>query len=417
MADWTDDLLPASLDGVRFLYREVASTVGRRKIVHQFPGRDEPYNEDMGREARRFDISAFVIGDTYMRERDVLRDMIEKKDGTFTFVHPYWGDMRVQILEPARFIERDDRGRYCEISPLVLGEAGSFEPRVALNTKTAVRASAAAVQVAVATKTRFSLLGAINAVLSSVTKGINAASAQIRKVNGKISAQMHLINNITQALNEFESQINTLRNTPTMLMNNLGLLVDSLMRLIADAPQPTVRPDTIGALPDAVAVAMEAFRDIATFVYEETVIPTPTPQSVIETTALADLAYTMKASALASTSGILPDLEFVSANDAAAVLTELATVADELMAVEGIDDEIVDSVSALKTELVKHLTLSVQQLPRLTTFTAPSTLPALVIAWEVHEDATRDLEIADRNHIPHPGYVHGSVPLEILGDA
>ena len=47
---------------------------------------------------------------------------------------------------------------------------------------------------------------------------------------------------------------------------------------------------------------------------------------------------------------------------------------------------------------------------------AEPTLPALVIAHQVHADATRENEIIKRNAITHPGFVQAGYALEVLTD-
>jgi hypothetical protein len=56
---WRDGLVPASYRNVRF-HCEVQSREGGRRVVeHQFPKKEDPFGEDMGREAQSFSIRAY----------------------------------------------------------------------------------------------------------------------------------------------------------------------------------------------------------------------------------------------------------------------------------------------------------------------------------------------------------------------
>jgi prophage DNA circulation protein len=53
---WRDVLLsqPASFRGVIFHVETGGKSSGRRTVTHEYPKRDDPYAEDMGRVARHF---------------------------------------------------------------------------------------------------------------------------------------------------------------------------------------------------------------------------------------------------------------------------------------------------------------------------------------------------------------------------
>lgn len=80
-------LLPASFRGVPFLVNDDRGQGGRRNQTHEYPFRDEPYTEDLGRRARRFGFSAFVLGDDCALQREALLAAFEQK-GAGSLVHP-----------------------------------------------------------------------------------------------------------------------------------------------------------------------------------------------------------------------------------------------------------------------------------------------------------------------------------------
>ena len=59
---WRDRLLPASFRGARFFVATDTRQGGRRLAVHEYPLRDIPYAEDLGRKARTYAIEAVLVG-------------------------------------------------------------------------------------------------------------------------------------------------------------------------------------------------------------------------------------------------------------------------------------------------------------------------------------------------------------------
>jgi hypothetical protein len=58
---WRDALLPAMFDGCPFHVEAGSQGGGRRIAVHQFPKRDLPYSEDMGRRATEITVRGYCI--------------------------------------------------------------------------------------------------------------------------------------------------------------------------------------------------------------------------------------------------------------------------------------------------------------------------------------------------------------------
>jgi hypothetical protein len=63
---WRDALLPAMFDGVPFFCDSGIRETGRRAVVHEYPKRDTPYAEDMGRRAIQYSVRGYVIA--YVRD-------------------------------------------------------------------------------------------------------------------------------------------------------------------------------------------------------------------------------------------------------------------------------------------------------------------------------------------------------------
>ena len=58
---WRSRLMPAKFRGARFHVDTGVRESGRRIVPHEFPKRDVPYAEDMGRRAREFTVRGYII--------------------------------------------------------------------------------------------------------------------------------------------------------------------------------------------------------------------------------------------------------------------------------------------------------------------------------------------------------------------
>jgi prophage DNA circulation protein len=84
---WRDQLLPASFASQQFHCEVNSREGGQRLVVHQFPKRDLPYAETMGRRAMEFTIRGYCIAypknsqsglPLYQRDYRIARDNLVK---------------------------------------------------------------------------------------------------------------------------------------------------------------------------------------------------------------------------------------------------------------------------------------------------------------------------------------------------
>ncbi len=156
---WRGILLsePASFRGVEFHVEAGTRTSGRRTVVHEYPKRWDdvngglPYSEDMGRHARRFTFTGYLVYrpriyrdvDDYVTQRKRLYEALEKEDAG-RLVHPVFapGGM-LAICERYSMSETRERGGYTafEMSFVEAGKAVSALGN-AVNTNANVKSQA-----------------------------------------------------------------------------------------------------------------------------------------------------------------------------------------------------------------------------------------------------------------------------------
>lgn len=120
--EWRSRLRTASFRGVEFKYDVIGRAGGRRINPNEFPYRDEPYTEDLGRRMRRFSVTGYVIGPDFLDQRDDLIDALEA-EGPATLVHPTGGEFLVNSGDFTS-VERRERGRVVEFE-MQFVEAGT----------------------------------------------------------------------------------------------------------------------------------------------------------------------------------------------------------------------------------------------------------------------------------------------------
>lgn len=117
---WRDILLSAqaSFRGVMFHVETSAVSSGRRTVVHEYPKRNTPYSEDMGRSVRRLNFSGYLVYRpsnplyVYTDQRISLYKALEADDAG-PLIHPvYCPDSLLVMCDRFSMTESRERGGY-----------------------------------------------------------------------------------------------------------------------------------------------------------------------------------------------------------------------------------------------------------------------------------------------------------------
>jgi prophage DNA circulation protein len=115
---WRDALIPASFRGALFHVENSSRGGGRRMVVHQYPKRNVPYAEDMGREATRWNFSGYLIHGDYGFPGNVLQQVAALNsalddDDAGLLIHPLLGSMLV-MCERWSYSDKRQTGGFFE---------------------------------------------------------------------------------------------------------------------------------------------------------------------------------------------------------------------------------------------------------------------------------------------------------------
>ena len=104
---------------------------------------------------------------------------------------------------------------------------------------------------------------------------------------------------------------------------------------------------------------------------------------------------------------------FTSTDEALETQGALTDQLDSLM--ESTDnDEVYSALQNMRTQVAAGIPGADQDLAEVTELTPTSTLPSLILSYELYGSVDQEQDIIDRNDIAHPGFILGGRPLEVL---
>lgn len=387
---WRDRIptTQGSFRGAEFFVESDDGAFGRRTQTHDYPKRDKPYVEDMGRASREITFDAVIIGPDYDRARDALIAALEQP-GPGMLVHPYYGTLRVTLTAPARKHETTREGGKCTFTITCVEGGDLVFPSAVTDTAAGVQAKAntALEKARKAFSKRFDFTGLpgwqLVELVNSVGKELDSVNSYVGDIAGGIAAVIRAPYNLAAVITD---GLQTLRNTITEPLRALNLYkgLFSAGNGAAPIPQTTSNRQAQAANTDAMF-------------------------ALIQQTATIEA---IQSSSQAS---------YTSSDDAMAVRDELLTAIDNQMertdiSGQSIDDELYQSLADLRAAMADDLRIRGARLPEIEHVEFTATLPALVLAHLVFGDAERDAEIIERNRISHPLFVRGGQSLEVLSE-
>lgn len=391
--------MPASFRGVAFYCDATDGEIGRRVALHEYPLRDLPYAEDLGRKARRYTLDGYVLGVDYMAARDALIAAIEAA-GPGILVHPYLGQMSVTVLEARGPRESTAEGGMARFSLTFVESGEALFPTAVTDTTEAVAAAA--------DDTWEVLAGEFSEVFDVTSRPAWVAAAAASLMDTLVSALAEvqdLIPSVPQAAVDFVADLET-----------LSAGIETLIRAPQDlAMQVMGLVQQVALLPDRPLRALSAYRSLWDVLSDTPEVPGDTGNRSQQAANQQALIALVQRVALVESVRTAATVEYTSAQEAMTLRDELGDRLDAVM--ESASDTVYNVMVPLRAAMVRDMADRAVRLPRLVTVTPAITLPALVLAYRFYGDAGRASEIVARNGIRHPGFVTGGRALEVLADA
>lgn len=382
---WRENYQQASFRGALFYVDTIDGTYGRRSVTHEYPDRDKPYTEDLGRKAREFTVSAYAVGSEYQSIRDALISACEAP-GAGQLVHPYKGRMTVCCTALTVRESRKDGG-YCEFSITFVEDGASTFPSAIINL---VRSTAAAAGLTIeAARADFLDVFLIPKLPQFVRDELAAVTSLI----------LNPLNSVINASNEFADGWTALQNDINDLIQQPDLLADRIISSIRrvtgggnDAGSSSVyrQLTNIGATIPPVAVTTSTRQ-----------IQSNSQQALIDLTERVALACNCELAA-----GFAFDSYQAAEAERGLLLSEIDDKSDTS------PDDVYDSLLGLRTQIARAI--PAPGLPEIRTIRIRTTIPAIVQAYRLYGDASKADDLISRNQIRHPGFVAGGTDIEVL---
>jgi prophage DNA circulation protein len=389
-------LVGASFRGAPFFVEVSDRTGGRRTVVHEFPQRDDPYVEDLGRLPRTFRLEGYVVGPDYLAQRDALLAALEDEAGPGELVHPYYGTVRAVCTSLVTRETRADGGHAVFQLDFQVVPAVAPAPVDAPDLPAQVAGAADAAGLAVTTELEqsYEVDGQPSFALQSLADEYSAF------VDG-LEAELAPLAEATQEAAALQADILILRSATTSLVKKPGDMTGSLLAVLEDLA------DTIVETPRAVALALaEVYADLGA-------VPAAlgiTATRVLERANQLALVAGLRRMLAIEAARLLPLVRYETLDDATADAAAIAAL---------LDDQAAAATSSYPdlVELRAQLRRAVpgdQVLARLITVERPVAVPSILLAYQLYGSTAREGDLVARNRVRHPGFVVGT--LQAISD-
>ncbi len=441
---------PGSLNGVKFFVESGAGKFGRRTVIHEFPGRDMPYIEDMGRKGRHLTLQLFVIGADYMTGRDALIAEIEKP-GLKRIVHPWLGRMNMIVLE-FELSESTREGGVAIFTVVMSESVGEVLPAAVVNTQSAtlaavktahlsVIANMSATVMSAATYVQTTLGNAIddlNIGYQNMIAGLPIPAGALTAVVSGAEAAIRGQNPLSAILGQWStpagivSSVVSLASGSTGLLCNLvqlsysGLLRGGALTNLGVSTNyfggsPVTPPNLVRAVQPAPIMPLPyTVRPLTPLRLVQALnpqiiwplLPQNTPTQIQAATHVSALQTAVAQVAAIEQARLSSALAYARRQDAFAVRDYVCGQLAKIVLTA--DNNVYSPIKLLQAAVYADLTAIGNSDPQVNLFTPSSTLPALVIAYGLYGDASREVDILARNPGIDPVFVPGGLPLEVL---
>lgn len=433
--DWRSRLRDAEFRGVPFSVEDDEGSFGRRVQVHEYPNRDKPFTEDLGRATRRLSINAYLIGDDYAEQRDRLIVAIETA-GPGTLVHPQYGEMQGSIDGSVRVAHSTAEGRMCRVS-FQFVESGELSfPTAGIATANRLSETGGFFDDAIDSMFEaFSLSGIPDFIQSDVLADaadmLGTVADAFKMVDSGVSAAMRLLQGDLSvilmppsAANDFVRALQKAWRAGDRIYGDTSDLVTMVKTMSGVTLDPGLAPRGTWPTDSGSVSAQKARSNLVASAIRTTAISTsanivtdlPQPRTAP--------SQSRQAGTMSNVTGAQVATDIINVSHSALDSTAQSTTVnppptwDALTDIRGAintaidqeqlrttDDALFLQIAALRTDLNRDISARLAQAERTAQRTPSEVLPAIVLAAGWYDDAAREADILDRNSVRHPGFV------------
>lgn len=387
----TDNLRPASFRGIAFSVVQHEAAGGKAVVPHEFPGRDVPYVEELGRNARTFDVEAYLVGADYLERRDRLLEALQEP-GAGELVHPWLGNLRVHARS-WRIRESAREARMCLLAVSFVAAGTQVAPSSATVPGDQVRAAGATLLEQVAAEAIEILEGSLRpgAAAEGAADSWQAAGGELEKLE---------LRGPLDKVAAWRERVRSLSDRAEQLAANPASLVGEIRSVFDDLQAAAGTPRNLVTNLDETARRLLELRGSKRH---------GGPAADEAADATSDLIVRNIAESAAQAAALR---SWETYDDAVRNRQLVVELLDELGA--SASDAAYAAMQDLAAQLVEAVPPPDTNLPRLDQLTLQRTRPAIVLSYQLYDTALRDAEIVERNRVPNPAFLPTNQPLEVV---
>lgn len=399
---WKDNLRPGSFRNISFFIDTSSRTMGRRAVVHEFPNRETPFVEDLGRIANTFEVEGHVLGDDYFKAKKSLETAFNK-DGAGELIHPYWGAQQVQV-GAVTITESNLEGAIAKFTAIFYEKGDNRFPK-GINDKGAILSDSVTSSLDTLEEDfqdKFSIAGLPEDAIASARNTVGTFSAKMNKVVKAGGAFADGVASVAFATRNLVAEVDDLLQAPDQLSARLRDSFDLLQGAFDKAEDQ--------------ASAMGEFFSFGSD--DETSQPEVvgnTPIRDKERVNLDSLNDFIKGDAANKAAESAVTADYVSFQDAENQRDEIVAVLEELIEKDdGVGNQVYQDLADVKAQIVNALPDVDADLPNIKEVTLDRDQNSLTLAYDFFENPDNEQDIIDRNDIRNPGNISKGTTLEVL---
>ncbi len=387
-----------SFRGVEFKVFTSDASFGRRLVDHEFAKRDIPYQEDMGRKAREFNVEAFVIGPNYLIQKNALISAVET-EGPGLLIHPFYGNKQVSIKN---FRVREAAGEQGMARiDFECVEAGTLTfPKSLIDPNSKLEGIVDGLRDASATDflSKYNVLSKPQFVVDSARDKVEGVADFISTQTSSVSTLSNSVTDLAFSVRNLKADVNDLVHEPEALQSRLS----SAMRLLSGA---------FGSKNDSVKVYSGFFGYGSDDIDPPFNTPNRTQQKK-NSGAINDLVDREAICQAAIDAALIKHKSTEDADKVRRLLFDAIEAQKESCD----DDDVYSNLLALKAGVAEAIPVSTETIPSIVQIELPQATPSLVLSYSLYENFEREQDILDRNNVSNPCFVPGGVALKVLTD-
>lgn len=413
LRDWQATQLVASFKGMPFEVDGDLKEGGRRIVVHEYPDSENWDNEDLGRAAHSIAVRGYVTGDTADLACEALFQVCNTK-GPGLLVLPLRPPVMARCVRVSSTFVADAMGRFNLDMEFVAeaGRAGGVLPDIWF-AGAAARASTDAIRAASALfSARFDTLALPSVARDAAAETIRLAAEALDQVLRAAALPAEASSEVGYAIARMSTDSFDLAYAGQK-PSNIDDLAYSEDQTSASTGFSGVFSTGLTALAEAApdkALLFDALTVLSAFREQRNVAGVVTATVTAEMKATAAVSAFVRQTALAVAGEQATWLSPKARPDAVALRARIGgMLAVEIEACD--DPDMAVALRAVRDTAINYLSRTAAELPPVRLIDVGRLVPAAVLASAVHGDSTRDSEIVERNSVPHPLFLSGTVEV------